>query len=176
MATIEEIPDNVETTEVPTTEEEHAADGSKKPSRSEKKTRAAMAKLGMKPVPDIMRVTLKQSKGNFLCIVAEPEVFKATGSDTYVILGETTFEDPNATRATKAAKKVEETTKTEETTSTTTTSVTETAEDDENVDLQGLNPNDVEIVMKESKASKAKVVEALKKTGDIVAAVMELTS
>ncbi|EFA77391.1 putative nascent polypeptide-associated complex alpha subunit [Heterostelium album PN500] len=173
MATIEEIPENVEVEEEETTTTTDANPQARKTSRGEKKTRGAMAKLGMKPVPDIMRVTLK-SQG-FLCIVAQPEVYKATGSDTYVILGETTFEDPNATRASKAAKKVEETAKSEaETTTTTTTATAEV--DDEDVDLQGLDPKDVEVVMKEAKASKAKVVEALKKTGDIVSAVLELTS
>eukprot|EP00965_Chrysotila_dentata_P056927 1889083-Pleurochrysis_carterae.AAC.1 len=33
-----------------------------KQSRSEKKSRKAMQKLGMKPVPGIMRVTVKKSK------------------------------------------------------------------------------------------------------------------
>ena len=33
-----------------------------KQSRSEKKSRKAMAKLGMKPVPGIIRVTVKKSK------------------------------------------------------------------------------------------------------------------
>lgn len=33
-----------------------------KQSRSEKKSRKAMQKLGMKPVPDVIRVTIKKSK------------------------------------------------------------------------------------------------------------------
>ena len=37
------------------------ADGSKQ-SRTEKKARKAMAKLGMKAVPGVMRVTIKKSK------------------------------------------------------------------------------------------------------------------
>ena len=42
---------------------EGEGDGSKaKQSRSEKKSRKAMQKLGMKPVPGIMRVTVKKSK------------------------------------------------------------------------------------------------------------------
>ena len=36
--------------------------GRSKQSRSEKKSRKAMAKLGMKPVPDVTRVTIKKSK------------------------------------------------------------------------------------------------------------------
>ena len=36
--------------------------GKGKQSRSEKKSRKAMAKLGMKPVPGVTRVTIKKSK------------------------------------------------------------------------------------------------------------------
>jgi hypothetical protein len=44
-----------------------------KQSRSEKKSRKAIQKLGMKPLPGVMRVTIKKSKnvscayGNMLC-------------------------------------------------------------------------------------------------------------
>ena len=38
------------------------ASGKAKQSRSEKKSRKAMSKLGMKPVPGIIRVTVKKSK------------------------------------------------------------------------------------------------------------------
>ena len=37
-------------------------EGKGKQSRSEKKSRKAMQKLGMKPVPGVMRVTIKKSK------------------------------------------------------------------------------------------------------------------
>merc|ERR1711988_449033 len=53
--------------------------GKGKQSRSEKKSRKAMAKLGMKPVPGIIRVTVKKSK-NILFVIKEPDVFK-TSSD-----------------------------------------------------------------------------------------------
>ncbi|EGG17637.1 putative nascent polypeptide-associated complex alpha subunit [Cavenderia fasciculata] len=177
MATIEEIPEDIQ---VEDDEQTTTTGAGKKSSRTEKKNRAAIEKLGMKLVPDIVRATLKQSKG-LLCVVAQPEVYKAIGSDTFVILGETTFEDPNASRARSAAKNIEEvapkTTFPEpKTVASTSTTSTTTVADDEEVDLQGLDPKDVEVVMKESGgASKAKVVEALKKTGDIVAAVLELT-
>merc|ERR1711918_875 len=53
--------------------------GKGKQSRSEKKSRKAMAKLGMKPVAGIIRVTVKKSK-NILFVIKEPDVFK-TSSD-----------------------------------------------------------------------------------------------
>merc|ERR1712046_571698 len=44
------------------------AGGKGKQSRSEKKSRKAMQKLGMKPVPGIIRVTVKKSK-NILFVI-----------------------------------------------------------------------------------------------------------
>eukprot|EP01132_Coremiostelium_polycephalum_P005006 gene5006-6234_t len=176
MATIEEIPTDVPVTEETTTETPAPAQAAKKTSRHEKKYKDAMSKLGMSPVTDIFRVTLKQAKG-LLCVVPEPEVYKSNTSDTYVIFGEPKFEDPSAARASKAAANVEAATKVEPTpVEDAPAPVEENTVDDENVDLEGLDPKDVEIVMKETKASKAKAVAALKKTpGDIVSAVMELT-
>merc|ERR1719407_209627 len=57
--------------------EEDAAGGKGKQSRSEKKSRKAMQKLGMKPVPGIIRVTVKKSK-NILFVIEEPDVFKTS--------------------------------------------------------------------------------------------------
>merc|ERR1712057_87397 len=67
------------------------ASGKAKQSRSEKKSRKAMSKLGMKPVPGIIRVTVKKSK-NILFVIKEPDVFKTdsgskNGPATYVVFG-----------------------------------------------------------------------------------------
>lgn len=62
--------------------EEGGEDGGKgKQNRSEKKNRKAMQKLGMKSVPDIIRVTVKKSK-NILFAISNPDVFKSPSSDT----------------------------------------------------------------------------------------------
>jgi len=45
------------------------ASGRGKQSRSEKKSRKAMQKLGMKPVPNITRVTIKKSKNVSLAAI-----------------------------------------------------------------------------------------------------------
>merc|ERR1712146_576920 len=82
------------------------AGGKGKQSRSEKKSRKAMQKLGMKPVPGIIRVTVKKSK-NILFVIKEPDVFK-TNSDsakapaTYIVFGKSEIEDLSA-QATSAA-------------------------------------------------------------------------
>lgn len=61
--------------------------------RPERKARKALEGLGLKAVPGIQRVTIRRSK-NILLVVAKPEVFKAPGSDTYIVFGEATTEDP----------------------------------------------------------------------------------
>jgi len=60
-------------------DEEVAAGGddksAAKQNRNEKKSRKALQKLGMKSVPDIIRVTVKKSK-NILFVISRPDVFK----------------------------------------------------------------------------------------------------
>merc|ERR1740125_13671 len=82
------------------------AGGKGKQSRSEKKSRKAMQKLGMKPVPGIIRVTVKKSK-NILFVIKEPDVFKTNADSakapaTYIVFGKAEIEDLSA-QATSAA-------------------------------------------------------------------------
>merc|ERR1719327_2334995 len=74
-----------------------------KQSRSEKKSRKAVQKLGMKPVAGVMRVTVKKSK-NILFVISKPDVFKSPASDTYIIFGEAKIEDLSAQAQTAAAE------------------------------------------------------------------------
>merc|ERR1711924_578900 len=64
-----------------------------------------MAKLGMKPVPGIIRVTVKKSK-NILFVIKEPDVFKTSSDNpkslTYIVFGKAEIEDLSA-QATSAA-------------------------------------------------------------------------
>merc|ERR1719387_531329 len=129
----------------------------------------------MKPVPGIMRVTVKKSK-NILFVISKPDVFKSPASDTYIIFGEAKIEDLSAQAQTAAAEqfkapdmpkpelaKVAEKPQIEEV-------------DGEDVDESGVEPKDVELVMSQAGVSRAKAVTALKKNdGDIVNAIMELT-
>merc|ERR1719479_62225 len=85
-----------------------AADGSKKEerskqNRSEKKSRKAVQKLGMKPVPNIVRVTVKKSK-NILFVISKPDVHKSPNSDTYIVFGEAKIEDLSAQAQASAAQ------------------------------------------------------------------------
>merc|ERR1719392_648100 len=82
---------------------EQGKDGEKgKQNRSEKKSRKAVSKLGMKPVPGIVRVTVKKSK-NILFVISQPDVHKSPNSDTYIVFGEAKIEDLSAQAQAAAA-------------------------------------------------------------------------
>ena len=180
---------------------EGEGDGSKaKQSRSEKKSRKAMQKLGMKPVPGIMRVTVKKSKNvrrrrrrrpprgrwalrapptpsaQILFVIQKPDVFKSPASDTYIIFGEAKIEDLSAQAQTAAAEqfKAPDVPKPELTKAP--QQAIEEVENDEEVDESGVEPKDVDLVMSQAGVSRAKAIKALKTNdGDIVNAIMELT-
>jgi len=157
--------------------------GKGKQSRSEKKSRKAMQKLGMKPVPGIIRVTVKKSK-NILFVISKPDVYKSPASDTYIIFGEAKIEDLSSNPAINAAKQFErplaEEGKDEEVPelveSGTTPQQAKKEEEGEAVDETGIEAKDIELVMTQANVSRAAAVRALRKAdGDIVNAIMELT-
>merc|ERR1711959_702404 len=158
-------------------EGEGEAGGKAKQSRSEKKSRKAMSKLGMKPVPGIIRVTVKKSK-NILFVIKEPDVFKTdsgskNGPATYVVFGKAEIEDLSA-QATSAAVEqfkapstdaVEDAPKTDD-----------AGDDDGDEDAGDLDENDIELVVKQAGVSKAKAIKALKSNdNDVVNAIMALS-
>lgn len=61
--------------------------GKGKQSRSEKKARKAIAKLGLKTITGVSRVTIRRSK-NILFVISNPDVYKSPASDTYIVFGE----------------------------------------------------------------------------------------
>merc|ERR1712205_110379 len=157
--------------------EEDAAGGKGKQSRSEKKSRKAMQKLGMKPVPGIIRVTVKKSK-NILFVIKEPDVFKTdsgskNGPATYVVFGKAEIEDLSA-QATSAAVEqfkapstdaVEDAPKTDD-----------AGDDDGDEDAGDLDENDIELVVRQAGVSKAKAIKALKSNdNDVVNEIMALS-
>merc|ERR1711963_398940 len=75
-----------------------------KQSRTEKKARKAMSKLGLKPVVGVTRVTIRKSK-NILFVINRPDVFKSPASDTYIVFGEAKIEDLNQQAQMAAAEK-----------------------------------------------------------------------
>ena len=179
--------------------EEVAAGGKTKQSRSEKKSRKAMQKLGMKPLPGVLRVTIKKSK-NILFVISKPDVFKSPNSDTYIIFGEAKIEDLSAQAQSAAAEQF----KAPDAAAMARAlagaqggaaaalggaaggagpsgaaaggSAAAADDDDEDVDGTGVEPKDIELVMMQAGVSRAKAVRALKEAdGDIVSSIMNLT-
>ncbi|KAF7996810.1 hypothetical protein HCN44_002456 [Aphidius gifuensis] len=117
-----------------------------KQSRSEKKARKLMSKLGLKLVQGVNRVTIRKSK-NILFVINKPDVLKNPASDTYIIFGE----------AKQFAAPIQE-------------------EDEEEIDETGVEEKDVDLVRNQANVSRAKAIKALKNNqNDIVNAIMELT-
>ncbi|KAJ8497680.1 hypothetical protein OPV22_008232 [Ensete ventricosum] len=149
------------------------ATGRSKQSRSEKKSRKAMLKLGMKPIPGVTRVTLKKSK-NILFVISKPDVFKSPTSDSYVIFGEAKIEDLGSQLQTQAAEQFKAPDLSHVISTPETSAI---VQDDEEVDETGVEPKDIELVMTQAGVSRSKAVKALRAAdGDIVTAIMELTN
>ncbi|KAJ8570301.1 hypothetical protein K7X08_037273 [Anisodus acutangulus] len=147
--------------------------GRSKQSRSEKKSRKAMIKLGMKPIPGVSRITVKKSK-NILFVISKPDVFKSPASDTYIIFGEAKIEDLSSQLQSQAAEQFKAPNLSNVISKPEPSTVTQ---DDEDVDETGVEPKDIELVMTQAGVSRAKAVKALKAAdGDIVSAIMELTN
>mmetsp|Transcript_76478 Transcript_76478/g.151321 ORF Transcript_76478/g.151321 Transcript_76478/m.151321 type:complete len:223 (+) Transcript_76478:12-680(+) len=160
------------------------ADGSKKEergkqNRSEKKSRKAVQKLGMKPVPGIVRVTVKKSK-NILFVISKPDVHKSPNSDTYIVFGEAKIEDLSAQAQASAAQQMTQQSalSSEEPSEKVGGDAPKIEEmEDGEVDETGIEPKDIELVMSQVGCSRPKAVAALKaNSNDIVEAIMQLSS
>ncbi|KAG8381608.1 hypothetical protein BUALT_Bualt06G0139200 [Buddleja alternifolia] len=156
----------------------YGTEGSKQ-SRSEKKSRKAVLKLGMKPVTGVSRVTIKRAK-NILFFISKPDVFKSPNSETYIIFGEAKIEDLSSQLQTQAAQQFRMPdinsvmAKSEIAAS---TAAAQADEEEEEVDETGVEPRDIDLVMTQAGVSRSKAVNALKThSGDIVSAIMELTT
>ncbi|KAJ4319897.1 GAL4 enhancer protein [Neodidymelliopsis sp. IMI 364377] len=205
---IEELPDEPEKKNVQIEEDESSDDSEGEEggeavipqgssvtvhSRNEKKARKAIAKLGLKHIEGITRVTLRRPK-NILFVINQPDVYKSPSSNTYIIFGEAKIEDLNSQAQASAAqqlaqaeqqghdhaghdhdhdhdhdhgdakaKAVEEKPEEEE-------------DDGEEVDDSGLEAKDIELVMQQASVSRKKAVKALKENdNDIVNSIMALS-
>ncbi|WP_411025146.1 nascent polypeptide-associated complex subunit family protein, partial [Salmonella sp. s54836] len=78
-----------------------------KQTRSEKKSRKAISKLGLKLIPGISKITIKKAK-NLLFVIHNPDVYKSSASDTYVIFGDAKIEElPQQANLQEAANKLQ---------------------------------------------------------------------
>ncbi|KAI3514438.1 hypothetical protein L1887_12841 [Cichorium endivia] len=152
------------------------ASGRSKQSRSEKKSRKAMLKLGMKPIPGVSRVTVKKSK-NILFVISKPDVFKSPASDTYVIFGEAKIEDLSSQLQSQAAEQFKAPNLSNMVSSMPSEATGVAPDEEDEVDESGVEPKDIDLVMTQAGVSRSKAVKALKAAdGDIVSAIMELTN
>lgn len=135
-----------------------------------------MQKLGMKSVAGINRVTVKKAK-NILFVIGEPDVFKSPNSDTYVVFGEAKIEDINSQAQAQAAEQFNQAGAADvEADDDDVPDLTPAADDDdEEVDEAGLDKDEVDTIVAQAGCSRAKAVKALRKNGNIVDAIIELT-
>ncbi|KAJ3000261.1 hypothetical protein HDV02_006472 [Globomyces sp. JEL0801] len=161
---------DVSDSEVPDLEEVVAEDipemeglAGKTISRSELKARKAMLKLGLKAVPGVERVVIKRSNGSMF-VIGEPDVYKTLNGEMHIVFGNAEMEDFNAKYgmvqkvlgAAQAAQAEANLKKKDE------ESTEAVAEDDAVVDEEGVEANDIEMVMTQANVSRAKAVTALK--------------
>ncbi|KAL3812202.1 hypothetical protein ACHAXA_009676 [Cyclostephanos tholiformis] len=190
FADIEEIDDEVPDLEeaeddVPELEEGGAAEAggeSEKAihNRAEKKSRKAMQKLGMRPIPGVVRMSVKKSN-QVLFVITKPDVYKSPTADTYVIFGEAKTEDSGqmAAAAAQAVQAQQAAAQQAAPAKGSTESISEeVAEPDvSSVEEEGMEPKDIELVMSQAGCSRAKAVKALKENdNDLVNAIMSLTT
>uniref|UniRef100_A0A8C8SXS0 NAC-A/B domain-containing protein n=1 Tax=Pelusios castaneus TaxID=367368 RepID=A0A8C8SXS0_9SAUR len=145
-----------------------------KQSRSEKKARKAMSKLGLRQIHGVTRITIRKSK-NILFVITKPDVFKSPASDIYIVFGEAKIEDLSQQVHKAAAEKfkvpMEHSPLITETAPTLT--IKEESEEEEEVDETGLEVRDIELVMAQANVSRPKAVRALRlSNNDIVNAIM----
>jgi nascent polypeptide-associated complex subunit alpha len=148
-----------------------------KQSRSEKKARKAMSKLGLKLMTGINRVTIRKAK-NILFVIKRPDVYKSPGSDTYIVFGEAKIEDMAQQAQMQAAEKFKaaETTAHNPPGETAINPTVAEESEDEDVSEEGVEAKDIELVQQQANVSRSRAIKALKNnSNDIVNAIMELT-
>merc|ERR1712017_37518 len=124
-----------------------------------------MAKLGMKPVPGIIRVTVKKSK-NILFVIKEPVVF-----------GKAEIEDLSAQATSAAVEQFKAPGAGFEVGGDDAPKLDAgEGDDDGDEDPGDLDENDIELVVKQAGVTKAKAIKALKQNdNDVVNAIMALS-
>jgi nascent polypeptide-associated complex subunit alpha len=141
----------------------------KQQNRNEKKSRKALQKLGMRPIPGILRVTVKKAK-SVLFVIHKPDVFKSPNAETYVIFGEAKSDDSNAATQAAAAKQFQAM----QQAAAATPAAPQVVE--EAVDETGLEAKDIDLVMNQAGCTRAAAVKALKENdGDLVNSIMSLS-
>jgi len=151
--------------------------------KNEKKARKAIGKLGLKPVPGINRVTMKKGQ-DILFIINNPEIFKTSNSDSYVIFGDAKIENLSNNQLASKVKEVVENAEAQPEAKEEKTAPpvvleapkVQIVDDEAPVDETGLKPEDIELLMSQAGVGRARAVRELKATnGDLVTAIMNAT-
>jgi nascent polypeptide-associated complex subunit alpha len=155
---------------------EAAASQAHTQNRSEKKTRKALGKMGLSPVEDVTRVTLR--RGRQVIAIDRPDVYKFPSSDTFMIFGEARIEDPAAAAQQAAARQFSAPSAAGAAGAAAASSSGAVVEEEVGeVDETGLDQEDIKLVMQQANVARGRAAKALKQfNGDIVEAVMSLTS
>merc|ERR1711931_139552 len=135
--------------------------------------RGRQSKSEKKAIPGVNRVCIRKNK-SILFIISNPDVYKSPASDTYVVFGEAKIEDLSAQAQMAAAEKFKQQSE-PVAQKPAVPKIEEEEEDEGEVDEEGVEAKDVELVMQQAGVSKGKAVKALKNNNnDIVNAIMEL--
>eukprot|EP00759_Apiculatamorpha_spiralis_P058012 PhF_6_TR8927/c0_g1_i1/m.14084/K03626/EGD2, NACA; nascent polypeptide-associated complex subunit alpha len=173
VAAAEEAEDDDE--EAPELEEIKPDDGevagrTGKQSRTNRRYAKAMAKMGMKPEPGVIRVTIRKTK-TIMFAISNPEVYKHPGTETYIVFGEASIEDQAQDQAKAAVKQF-----TQGGADAANDAKAGAAEDEGEVSSEGLEEKDIELVMTQAMVTRGKAIKALRANGgDIVNTIMSLT-
>ncbi|GET85683.1 nascent polypeptide associated complex subunit-like protein, copy 1 [Leishmania tarentolae] len=157
--------------EIPTLEAAEVPQNAKQSKRYAK----AMAKMGLKPEPNIMKVTIRKV-GSLSFAMVQPEVYRFPGTNTFVIFGEAQLEDASALAQEAAARAAVSGAASASSGAAASSAAAEEDGDDEEVDAGGLDEKEINVVMSQANVSRNKAIKALKNNnGDIVNTIMELT-
>jgi len=147
-------------------------------SRSEKKARKALSKMGLKQLSGITRITMRK-KPNIMFVINNPDVYKSPSSDTYVFFGEYKVEDVSArARAQEQYAQQLAHAQQQEQQSSSSSSMKEAAASSSSAgdeDEEGVSPKDITLVMNQGNVDRVQAVAALKRNNnDVVNALMDL--
>lgn len=152
--------------------------------KTSKRYAKAMAKLGLKPEPNIFRIAISKGRAQNLAI-SKPEVYRFPGTNTFVIFGEIQGDDnfgggaaqDEIAKAAAAVTSGADNKKASATAAAKNNNTSAAADaDDDNVDAGDLGEKEIKLVMAQANVSRGKAIKALKNNnGDIVNTIMELT-
>lgn len=155
-------------------------------SRNEKKARKAVLRLGMKPMPEIVKVVIRKAKQGWF-VLPKPDAFKSLSSDTYVIFGQaenmaSQAQTEAAQRFTQGALPFGTTDQTNATSGAAAIAAAKAAaaaavKPGELVDMAGVDPKDVELIVTQLNCSSAVAAKALRdNNNDIVEAILQISA